>query len=336
MKNRILTYLLCSVSLLSLLSCGEDTSLSGGTPSVGDDRVSVEFTFSDTATRAGETLDDALVRSVDALVFRRSTGVIEAAARVSSPTATLTIPRNTELDCYFFTNLDASVLSSVTSVGQLASLRASLADNESALLMEGHVSRSFTLPTTVHVSLVRLCSKVTVKMATVDFYHDALSVTLRRAYLINAIGDSSLLPSSGEPLASSWIHKGTYDLSLLSPLTYRELDIPVTSSESILLDLSLYTYPNPTDNGHTHDSHPLWDERNSRLVLEVEVNGVTYYYPVTLPSMSSGVEYLVSNALLLGLGRTHPDTVAEPRMMVGMAVAVEPWTDEPDKEIELQ
>ena len=323
--------ILCFIPLLLACSITGDINLSPEEEKPENPFVAVEFEFYKPDTKA--IGNDTEIHSVDVLVFRKETGRLEAYGHSEGNSVTLSIMRNIEMICCAVANAPEGTFEQVNDLQDFKKKKMSLADNTDAIIMEGEAEKTFTVSRSVVLNLVRLCCKFTLNNVTVAFFNDALSgVRLSRVFLINVPGNS--LYSVDSPVNDGiWFNKGVVESSEVSVLLEKDFDVLVSSSAPVSLDMCLYGFPNTVDNDHTYDNVPVWDARNTRLVVELEVSGITYYYPLTFSVTKSGHEYVIENAILLGLGASHPDSTIS-RTLIEYSVSVEEWGDS-DRTIEM-
>lgn len=176
----------------------------------------------------------------------------------------------------------------------------------------------------VTINIKRLVSKVSVGSISVDFEKAALqtkSTVLKSIFLTNIYRSSrygsDLL--AGELLApvSNWYNAmGPYtggaavaDIDALvsdTGINHVLQSAGGSSRQAMNTQHVFYTYPNPRqkeDDVRTED----WCPRSTRLVMEVDIDGKTYYYNVTMPSMARNIHYNVASVVLKDLGSTDPE-----------------------------
>lgn len=323
--------ILCFMPLLVACSMLDDTNVIPETESPQDSFVSVKFEFYKPNTKA--IANDADILSVDVLIFRKDTGKLEAYGHSDGNLITLSVLKNTEMICCAVANAPDGVFEQVNDIADYRLIEVSLADNQDAIVMEGEVEKTFTASGSVVINLVRLCCKFTLRNVSVAFYNNALDgVFLRRVFLVNVPGQCLCIVDS-PVVDGDWFNKGVCESTDASLLLGKDFNLPVNSSEPLSLEMCLYGFPNNVDNDHTYDNVPVWDARNTRLVMELEVSGKRYFYPLTFSVTKSGHEYVIDNAILLGLGVSHPDSTIG-RTLIEYSVSVEEWGDN-DKTVQM-
>ena len=326
-------FLMASAALAALLTagCGKDAvrTRSG--------RTEVVFTTV-FRTKAAVSSHEDHIASLDLLVFRCDNGQLDAYNRSTGGTAVSgNLSVGVSVRYYVVANAPEGVLSSFADEASFLGAKTLLSQSTaSSLLMHG--SGSFTVvsgSSAVPVSLDRYVSKVSVQRVEVkwlDSFVTPPSVTLGRVALVNAVGDC---PWSGTPEAGSlWFNRmeiedvddGTPAMANVGDMLSASYSLPVPDSAPLVLTGSLYAMPNPTSNGVNSATDPLWSPRNTRVAVELLVDGVSNWYPVDLPGMLGNRHYIVTNFAVLGPGADSPDKPVS-RSEVEMDVIVQDWED---------
>lgn len=171
-----------------------------------------------------------------------------------------------------------------------------LSDNSvGQLVMEGHAPMDLTASgASVTVDLRRMVSKVILDGITVDFEHDGyddLDFVLKKIYLTNVAGDMTYSAETADP--AIWYNKivqtssDDVDGLILETLS----DVSLKGATDYTSSHHFYCYPNPYKND---DFSSMWSPRPTRLVVEAELGGETFYYPVSLPVLERNNRYHVS------------------------------------------
>ena len=287
-------------------------------------------------------------------IFERSTGLLAYSGVVGSEGAVTKTLRTGAYELFVMANypLTGSYAPSVSAIRTTADflrLKTSLANNApGSFVMAG--AAGFMVPgggevMDVQVRLQRLAVKVHLGSVLRRFDNASLgarAMTLRHAYLTNVCPESryaedysaSELPSlqSGWYNAMGWHHPSAMGASsaIDALVGERDLDIPLRQNINEQVDRSLYCYPNPWD--PEADSHEaLWDAgRCTRLVLETELGGLTYYYQATLPALSNPVPLTRNRAFsmsctLTRLGSRDPEEEVPGAMLVQISALPQAW-----------
>ena len=239
--------------------------------------------------------------------FERSSGSLAAMGTVGGDGKITKTLRTGVYEVWVIANYPESVnLASIRTKNNFLALKARLSDNGAgSMLMAGStpdgepVTLSNENPEAeITIHLKRLVSKLTVSSITRRFESPALGakpLVLKHIYMTNVYPETFYARDlKAEELPSrqafwynamGWHHPEglAADRSTDRFLAERELDRNLSQNETAELDLSFYFFPNPLslqDDSHT----PLWSgPRCTRLILETEFEGHTYYYQATLP-----------------------------------------------------
>lgn len=304
---------------------------------VSGERTEVTFAVS-VPTKAAVTAHEDEVSSLDLLVFWADNGKLDAYNRVSSATTvTGNLSVGVSVHYYIVANAPADVLSAFTDETSFLAGRTALAESTaSSLLMHG--AGSFTVTsggTAVPVSLDRYVSKVsvqTVEVKWMDSFTTPPAVKIGRVALVNALGH---LPWSGIPTAGTlWYNRmnvatvddGTAATANVMDMICAPHDIDVTDSSPVHLTESLYAMPNPTDNAVNCVTDPEWSARDTRVAVELLIDGVPNWYAVDLPAMRGNRHYIVTRLSILGPGADSPDKPVS-RTDIEMELSVKDWED---------
>ena len=306
-----------------------------------EERVCVEFS----KVLTTKSVSDSQVNTLDLLVFRHAGGQLDCYRRVEASSVSAEVTKGVQLDYYLVANAPSSAdLSSVKDRVSFLSSTILFTDNdETSFVMVGFGTETFTETNiTRTVNFTRALSRIEIESVTPSYFQTAYqdaSVTLERVFLVNVNGSVpySLSASNG----NIWYEKTAWDAegtpAGLLPFLTQTYGDSIAGGTAVSSRKTLYCCPNPTDNKVTSWTEPLWSERNTRAVLQVDVAGETNYYPITLPSMRSGYSYLIKNVILTGPGSVHPDKPVRDgdRQSVSFDITVSPWGEEA-KDINLE
>lgn len=340
MIYKYLSFFSLGIMLLAALACGKESSeeeslaatgrvyirLSGSTPSTKLDGVVYErdekpvshWTFFLFESSTGQLVYRETVNDSSGVERMLPTGSYELFAMGNYPTA----------GAY---GVDVSV---IITREQFLALKAGLADNApGAFVMAGN--SSFTVeesapdeaPQEISVRMKRLVAKLSLESVTRAFASSSLAdkpLTIKHIYLTNVYGearygsDYTASSLSGERSlwynGGGWHREGSMAPSAAADLLTceRNLNLTLPQGETLSMGRSLYFYPNPLN--PADDSHAEnWEgPRCTRLVLETQLDGKTYYYQATLPQNAECTAQVRNTAFsvsctLTGLGSTDPE-----------------------------
>ena len=273
------------------------------------------------------------IGTLDLLVFHPD-GRIGTYSRVHGDEVRARVSTGSMMEWYLVANAPDGGLDGISSEQSLLSCLSRLSDNDpSEFVMAASGKQVFAAGDHVDAELVRLPCKITLESFTPRFLEGSYSgcdVRMTGLFLLNVVGSC---PYSMVPQAGDWYNKMGVDVSLpqnVRDCIVKEFDIPLSASR-VDGPWSFYCMPNPVDNGIHSGTSPAWSPRNTRLVLELSIDGVKSWYPIDLPAMKCNHEYIVESLILLGEGSEHPDIPVTRRDIV-FDVSVNPWENE-SKEI---
>ena len=222
-------------------------------------------------------------------------------------------------------------------VRDLEEASSSLPDNAPGrLVMAG--SRTVDVPVpggeTQRIGVDRLVCKAGVRRISVAFTDPLLAdrpFHLKALYLTNCYRESRY----GHDLAASdilsdnalWHNPMGFhsDTRVDGLLAETGIDAPVTTGSPHTQEHYFYYYPNPLP--ETLDTRSeTWTRRRTRLVIEAEIDGRTYYYPVTLPASSRNRTYIIEEAVIRKLGSRDPEKDEPGAIDVSFSISTDDWS----------
>lgn len=300
---------IAAFAALAILGCNEkDVEMADVR---GDEKIQLTVTLPGVVTKVTGAPSDDQVNDVQIFVFDKN-GIYEASTHSSSSTLSLTC---TTGEKQVVALVNAPLESSVNNIAELRSRTAGLADcSADNIVMSGETVATLTASTTISMQVERLAAKVSVASVSTDFELDAhkgLSFEIKSIYLVNVAGDRAYL-SDNTP--ATWYNKSMYiEGTSLEFLHDAVSDGSLADGETYDTVHFFYCYPNTTST-------------KTRLVVEAEVGGFTYYYPVTLDTVSPNTSYTY-NLTITRLGSDSPnEPVAEGA--VNFTVTVKDWVQQ--------
>ena len=163
------------------------------------------------------------------------------------------------------------------------------------------------------IGVNRLVSKVGIRKISIDFTDPTLqsrTFRLKAIYLTNCYGKNHL-EKDGEASemnadASSWYNRMGFhsNTGVNALLADRGINTMITALSPYKKEHHFYCYPNWADQDSRSSE---WSIRHTRLVLEAEIDGKTYFYPITLPAMQRNKTYIIEEAIIRKLGSNDPE-----------------------------
>ena len=298
-----------AVAAVGLVGCSEkDVEL--GNEQNGE-KVQLTVNLPQSVTKVTGAANDAQVNDLQIFVFDKN-GLYETSSQGSGSTLALTC---TTGEKNIVALVNAPKEGPVDNIQQLRSRTSDLSDcSATNIVMSGEVKKTLTASTTITMQVERLAAKVAVAKVSTDFEldaHKSLAFEIKSIYLINVAGERAYL-SDNTPQV--WYNEAQYSSSSSLQFLHDDVDDgAVSNGGSYDKEHFFYCYPNTT-------STP------TRLVVEAEVGGYTYYYPLTLDTVAPNTAYTY-NLTITRLGSDSPDVpVAEGT--VNFTVTVKDWVEQ--------
>ena len=255
---------------------------------------------------------EADLKSLQVFVFDSSGSMLEG---YSSGNDVSSLKVKTKLGTkYICTLANAPEIPGIKTMSELDTKISRLEDNiPGSYVMYGKVQETISeASAAVTVNISRLVAKISIKNIKNAFEVEHLrysALELRRIYLINVAGDCTYSEAEeGSYSPSVWYNKRKCegDGDLPSVLSSGELNNKIEYNGSYAVPHYFYCMPNASENDATH-SESVWKPGVTRLVVEVAVDGVTYYYPINIPGIKRNHTYTISNLVITRLGSESPD-----------------------------
>ena len=326
-------FLAAVAATLCTVACNKDFSGNAGTEMLQpqeEERYEVEVSITggmNVITKSSDSSfddDRSVVSNIQFFAFNGD-GELESYKKVTDGLSTKLSLRNGTNSIWAVVN--APDITTVSTLTQLKAVTSSLSDNLSNFVMVG--SSTLTLPIVDSdggidpILVSRLASRVIVKKVTAAFTNPAYAAAtckLKKMYLINAAGDINLGRNEAPTV---WYAKQAYeDVSGLADFLSTSGGDHDLNTAPFNTTCYHYCYPNPTT---ADTSVSTWSPRHTRMVIEVQLDSETFYYPITLPVLEYGKSYEIENLTITRKGSTNPD---EPVSLsnVNYSINVRPWT----------
>ena len=302
----------------------------------GPGNVEVVFSILGEATRATGTEGEAAVDSWTLLLYRDGR-LAEAGTSSSGSAIRKTLPAG-EYTAFAVVNPPASFTpAGFPEPGALAGAESALGDNAPGrLVMAGQRTVAVPVPdgSVQRIGVDRLVCKAGIKKISLQFENPDLAARpfrLKGIYLTNCYGKSRYGSDwTAKDILSDaavWHNRmGFHSESAVNGLLAETgLDIPVTASRPHKQEHTFYFYPNPLP--ETLDTRSgTWVRRRTRLVLEAQVDGRTYYYAVTLPESQRNKTYLIEEAVIRKLGSLDPEKEVPGAVDITFSTSTDDWS----------
>lgn len=307
-------------ALLALIAgCGKFSGTEA--PAVGDDGlVPLNVCVPDNLTKVTDISGEDAVGSLQVFVFDSAGDVLEAYGSGTGSSLTINVSVGTKLIAAV---VNAGAVTDVTGIASLRQKTCLLGDNSpSSFIMYGQTSPvAVSSSQSVTVEVSRLVARIGIAKITNAItmsQYSAEPVRLSSIFLVNAAGNSSF---GGGADISTWYNKRA-DAGDVPALLSESFDnTRISSGSSYDTSHWFYCYPNGTS---SDSSDPEWSARKTRLVVEVEIAGRMYYYPVTVSNVCANYSYVVKELKITRLGSTDPDVPFQSGD-AAFSIVVLPW-----------
>ena len=235
-------------------------------------------------------------------------------------------------------------LSEVASLAELEDTALDLAANSTTaatgFVMAGSTSCTVSASAaTANISVSRLVARVALQKVTNQLPDGYGALTIDNVVLTNVAGNQNI---AGDATPATWYNKmgrkdgatessqiidGETNKASCEALTFKSVKQEVAhgSDLNITTPYLFYSFPNSNTAGSTGWVNPF-TARASRLVVTATIDGVKYYYPVTLSKKLERNKAYTVEITITGLGSTDPDKPIEKGGLTA-AITVLDWVD---------
>lgn len=312
MKKTFIMLALCLVGV----ACNKEEQPTGANSTGSDEKIMVEFTLGATTKAMGPSDTEDDINDIQIYVFNSDGSFDTGAAFAGTEGIYLEVTPGTNKKIYAIAN-EGVTTASYSSIQELQnsfdnSLIAEMNGTQGFAFRMSGITDKVTIDKEhkkINITLDKILSKLTVMSVNNELPANFTSVKLKKMYLEN-------VPAGGyyfkQENFTSWINKAA-DANLVENVwlncdEFTESTIPFF--DSVEIDQVFYMYPNYT----TVDSFATqWCPRYTRLVVVVEINDTTYYYPISLNKLLAdkkivrNVHYEIEYLTIAHLGQTTPE-----------------------------
>lgn len=337
MKNIINVISLVSFAVLTVMSCNK---MPAGEEN-GRCELTVTLAGSDeyvTKSTGQSEADEKHISNCQVFVFRKDNGKLDASTY--NPSMDGAGSCSVSLNCtvgqriiWVVVNAPEDYSSRIMDETSLKAVTTDLKDNrKTALLMVGNKEQVLNEGAcSVDIPVTRAAASIVLQKITVDMearaYQKPDILKVRKIYLLNVCGRTNLAFDINPSAVSDdcWYSKLSEESDPDSKaLISDDLSTPVVIGNGGSDDTvyTFYAYPNSCAHSVTSPFSP----RATLLVVEAELAGELYYYPLKFDSLESNKKYVISNLTIRRPGSGNP---YEPVLFSAAtsAVSVKEWGD---------
>lgn len=302
MKNIIKTFLLVLAGL-QMSACSKVTPAEQLHEAAGKCTLTVNVGALSTKTTAMSSVAEEKVNSLQVYVYD-SSGAIEYYGKIEDASSlTFEVVPGEKTICAL---VNAASNSDIPTKNKFLAYPTLLSENSlTNFVMAGTESKEITKAETITIPVSRIASKIILNKITTRYSSASMNGTtkIKSVYLVNVPVSSTLLSDNYN--ISEWVNMTKFvSSSCNSFVSESNVDYDISGNGSNTDVHWFYSYPNPT----TEDSSSsTWCARKTRLVVETEYGGQTYYYPITLPVLQRNYKYVITELIITRLGSKDPD-----------------------------
>lgn len=269
-------------------------------------------------TKATDTEGEETVESLQVFVFRKD-GALDAWSSAQASSLTLKCPAG-DKDIVAVVNAPEITISDKTALEEAVT---QLSDNaKGRYVMYGSKAETVVASSSIEVPVSRKVARIAIHKITNAFsleQYQESELELSRIYLVNVAGDAIY---GKDAVPSIWHNMMQLENDLPDILESGEIGEQIAYGSSYSVPHYFYCYPNGTEQD---SSDEVWSARYTRLVVEVKVDGVPYYYPVSVPDIKSNHKYEITELKITRLGSDSPDEPVSVQE-ASFTVSVQDWT----------
>lgn len=313
--------LLCSIA--AIWSCQKAVSESENVFMNENRIVSLDVSVPDAMTRvAVNDAQEKQINNIQLFLFN-DRGVLEKYLNTDEISFRLSCTTGAK-EIVVFAN--APECNDVRSLSQLEGLYSDLNSNSVGnFVMTGRIAITLSADVAVEIPVKRLVAKIVLEKVENAFtlpQHQSMDFVLKKVYVQNVPAQCAYLTEKFSA-PSLWYNKMSLDENCIDLLADKAVERKIAYGESYTAIHSFFTYPN----GMLQDSvDEVWCPRKTRFVLETELGGNVYYYPITLDMVQSNKLYRVSLKVTMpGVDKPEVSDIKDAYNF--QVVVVEEWED---------
>ena len=260
-------------------------------------------------TKSVGNTDEKNVNSLQVIVFNKN-GVYESTSYGRGTAVSLTCTAGQKR---MVALVNSNMEEGLANYDELAARSLNLKDaGPGDLVMYGDSTLTVVANNDIDLDVKYLSSKIVLESVTLNFsnqQHRKMQFAIKSVFLTNVAGDRKY---GFEADPTKWYHLDKYDKQNTLPFLYDSLGEGKTLSHGETYDTEhyFYCYPNQTTT-------------KTRLVIEAEIGGQIYYYPIILDEVLPNNQYSY-NVVLTRLGVDSPDASLD-RGVYAVSVTMKDW-----------
>ncbi len=328
MKNTILKTAAAVMMAASAISCNKSEVTPADAADTGTAEISVIVNSCPFGVKAALSEDnERKVNNVQVFIFRED-GSLDAytSSEASSDVKVSCTTGRRSVKAI----VNAPDLSGISRLADLQKSMSSLSDNTlTSFVMTGSKELDVNADQTLHLNVSRIAARLAVEKVSVAFTSQAyrnMDMKIRRIYAVNVAGNASYDLSAAP---SVWYNKRAYESSAVDALVIDSAaDGTISEDRPYTTPSFFYVYPNPTEQDSQAE---VFSARHTRIVVETELGGTTYYYPITIGNIVRNKKYTVTGLTITRPGSIDPD-VPVTSSECSFSISVNDWEEGSEEE----
>lgn len=308
MKNR--TFIIAALAAFTLASCNKvETPEAGSAP-----EARMTFSIAGVQTKAVGTVpgsavyqsaDESKVNNLQVIVFNG--GTVDGYASADASTVTVRCTAGARKAYAIVNGPDAS---SITSESALLALTSTLKNEASNFVMVGDASVTVENGGNYSIDVDRIAAKVVVRKIK-NSLSSGKSIIVKRVLVTNVATRFNFGHDTYASAEADFVNKGGYQPSSNLGSFTQDVDLTqnVANGSTYEADHYYYAYPN---NYEQKNHAAAWTPKRTMLLIQVEVEGSLYDYPITLPVLESNKMYVIDQVEFTRLGNPDDGNIGGP------------------------
>lgn len=292
-------------------------------PVCDDETVTLQVNAMTQSTKSTVDTNGDQIEGVQYLLFHQN-GDLEA-YRQASDLSTCTFTCTKGMKSVVVIANSKTDFSSISNYDEMKEYKSDLLESTiAAPVMEGRYNVNMERSRTETILLSRHVSRIMLKSLKLDFSVDHLKdavVKLKSIYLINLVGEKYYLNQNKE--STLWYNKRMAEITD-KDIIYDDCgETVLTNGTPYTTQHVFYFYPNEYRNSVDSEE---WAPRATRCVVELLIDDVLYYYPISFHFVTDSNMEHDMNITITRLGVSSPDVAATSSALT-TEVRVSPWTE---------
>lgn len=317
-------FLAAAAAVACLTSCNKEVIPTSQESMEETAEITVRLPLPETKAASTLTDNEATVKNLQVYVFNSNGTKLESYGTANASQVTIKVALGEKMIAAV---VNSKPITNTVTLESLEKTVVNLQENSLAggFVMFGKVKKTVAANDNVTIDVDRLVSRVVISKITNNItlpQYSGKALKLKGIYLVNAVNKTNL-GSSYALTNDDFSNKIKYEGEQTDLLGSRfATPMEVSAASPYTRESRMYCCPNPVT---TDSKSQTWSKRFTRLVVEVEFDGETMYYPISFEqTLKANSSYEIPDLQITRPGSTNPD---EPLVLgsVNYTVNVKPW-----------